>query len=456
MRRNFVLLLMACMVLLTTCSPGGGNVQQTSTGASGIVDRKGLLTGEGYIDCPGSANTTVASPHQGTVTLNVYGGVSSPAEDRLTARIMAQFTRLHPQIKVNWVPIFSDYTTKMNSLDDQHFPDVFFLSWDLSPTYISAGRLLNLSPYVAHDGVKTSDYYPALFTPFSCKSGQIYGIPKDWGSLGVFYNKQMFKAAGIPFPSSNWTWDQMRSIARKLTKLGPTPDKSTYGIMLPDDSSRWLAFLFANGGSVLNKGGTQSAFNGQAGVAALNYYTSFQLQDHSSTTPSTFGVRYPYEAFAKKQTAMVVEGGWAIEYMQENHSDVDYAVAPLPVAPNGQRGDLIFTNAWAASAHTRYPEESWELVKYLTSASVQRQVLESGLAMPSLTSLANDPYFVSHPDLKVLSEAAPYGHADNYGPQDFFIHRRLDLAISNVLLGQDNAHSALSNAAQQIDKALST
>src|SRR5581483_588780 len=377
MRRLFTPFIFICLLILTACnlsgiySTGEVNSQPTPTGSNGIGDRKGLFSGESYINCPGTTNTTVASPQASPVTLNVYSEVSSSAEDSLDMGIMNQFMHLHPHIKINWFPIYSNYTTKIQSLDDQHFPDVFFLSSDLSPAYISSGKLLNLSPYMAHDGVKASNYYPALFTPFTCKSGQIYGIPKDWGSLGVFYNKQMFRAAGLPFPSPNWTWGDMRTIAKKLTKVGSSPDKSIYGVMLPDDSQRWLAFLFANGGSVLNRDGTKATFNDKAGVDALNYYTGFQLRDGSSTAPSTFNVRYPYEAFARQQTAMVIEGGWATSYMQQNKSDVDYGIAPLPRTANGNRGDLIFTNAWAASIHTKYPEEAWELIKYATGAQVQ-------------------------------------------------------------------------------------
>ncbi|HZR41683.1 MAG TPA: ABC transporter substrate-binding protein, partial [Ktedonobacteraceae bacterium] len=64
--------------------------------------------------------------------------------------------------------------------------------------------------------------------------------------------------------------------------------------------------------------------------------------------------------------------------------------------------------------------------------------------------------FASHPDTKVLLDAAPYGHADNYGAKDTFIHQRLDLAIGNVLQGQTTAQSALDTAAKQVDNVLAT
>jgi multiple sugar transport system substrate-binding protein len=124
------------------------------------------------------------------------------------------------------------------------------------------------------------------------------------------------------------------------------------------------------------------------------------------------------------------------------------------MAPNGQRANLTFTNAWSAYSGTKHPEAAWELIKYMTGSTVQESQLNAGFALPTLKSLSNASYFSTHPDFKVLFDAAPYSHADYYGPQDSAIHSDLATAIQEVMLGKQDAQTALNNAATQVNSSL--
>lgn len=436
------------MLILTACGSSGGGGS-----GNGGVSQQGLAGGNSYISCPSSTNTTAATPETGNITLTVAGWTSTPAEDALVQQNLQNFETLHPNIKINWAPITGDYPTKMRAnVASNTVPDVFYLSPDMSDSYVSGGKLLNLSPYMARDGVKASDYYSALLNPFVCTNGQVFGLPKDWNSLGVFYNKQMFQAAGLSFPSANWTWSEMQSDAQALTKNPGTPN-SVYGIVLSADLSRWGAFLLSEGGSILNKDGTQAAFNTQTGVDALNFYDSF-FKNNTGTLPSSVGAGWNGEAFGKQRAAMAIEGGWMIPYLASTYPSVQYGIAPLPIAPNGKRANLTFTNAWAAYSGTQHPEAAWELIKYMTGATVQESQLNAGFALPTLVNLANAPYFASHPDFKALFDAAPYSYADYYGSQDATIHTDVSNAIDAVLLNKQDAQSALNDAATKINSQL--
>ncbi|MGH2493982.1 MAG: ABC transporter substrate-binding protein, partial [Ktedonobacteraceae bacterium] len=429
MKKRIVPLLVLLTLILAACGSGGGS----SSNNNGGVSQQGLSGGNSYINCPSSTNTTAAAPSSGPVTLTVSGFSSTPAEDALVQQNLNNFSKLHPNIHINWSPIPGDYPTKMRAnVASGTVPDVFYLTPDMSSEYISSGKLLNLSPYMAKDNVKADDYYSALINPFTCTSGQVYGLPKDWNSLGVFYNKTMFQAANLPFPSANWTWDDLKNDAAKLTKNPGTPN-SVYGISLSADLSRWGAFLLANGGTVLNKDGTQATFNSQTGIDTLQYYTSF-LKNNTGTLPTSVGAPWNGDAFGKQRAAMAIEGGWLIPYMASTYPNVQYDIAPLPMAPNGQRSNLTFTNAWSAYSGTKNPEAAWELVKYMTGSAVQESQLNAGFALPTLKSLANAGYFASHPGFKTLFDAASYSHADYYGPQDTAIHTDVANAIQAVML----------------------
>ncbi len=449
LRTLFLPFLLIFVLLLSACGAGSSSNNGTQTHAG----PQELTGGNSYISCPDGTNTTAAAPERGSVTLTVSGSTSSPAEDALVQQNLQRFEALHPSIKINWSPIPGDYATKMRAnVASNTVPDVFYLLSAMSSKYISADKLLNLSPYMARDGLKASAYYPSLLHPFVCKSGQIYGLPKDWSSLGVFYNRQMFQAAGLLSPGPDWTWQDMQHDAQKLTHNVGTPN-SVYGAVLSADLSRWGAFLHTAGGSVLNQDGTQAAFNSPQGIKALQFYDSF-FKNQSGAQPTTVGAPWSGDAFGKQRAAMVIEGSWLIPYLQATYPGTPYSIAPLPVAPNGQRGNLAFTNAWAAYASTQHPEAAWELIKYMTGASVQESQLNAGFALPTLQSLANASYFSAHPDFKVLFDAAPYSTADYYGPLDTSIHTALSNAISAVLLNKQDPPSALRDASIRVNNAL--
>lgn len=450
MRRLIAPLLILFVLLLSAC--GGGSGSGSSSGSSG-VSTQGLAGGTSYNSCPSNTNTNVASAESGTVTLSFTYAPASPADDALVRQNLDKFQQSHPNIKVSYSPINGDYTTKMRAnVASNTVPDVFYLQPNMASEYISNGKLQNLSPYMAHDNVSPNNYYPSLISPFACTKGQIYGIPKDWNALGVFYNKQMFQSAGLTAPSSNWTWTDMQTDAQKLTKNPGSPN-SVYGISMSPDLSRWGAFLLANGGSVLNKDGTQAAFNNQQGVSSLQYYDSF-LKNNSGTLPTGVGAPWNGDAFGKQRVAMAIEGGWLIPYLAQQYSKVQYDIAPLPVAPNGKRANLIYTNAWAAYSGTKHPEAAWELIKYMTGTDVQTSQLNAGFALPTLKSLANAPYFASHPGFKVLFDSATYGYADYYGSQDQAIHNTLATALQSVLLNKQTPQAALDDAAKKVNSQL--
>jgi len=451
MRHWTSLVLLLLLLLLPACSydPGGNSTSQHGN------DQK-QATRTTHPACPTAATNVPAAPESGNVTLTVTGALSSPAEDALVQANLQRFHLAHPNIQVKWSPITSgDYPSIMRAnIANGNAPDVFYLQPPMAPDYFHTNTLLDLSPYMAQDNVPMSAFGQSLISPFSC-SGQVYGIPKDWSTLAIFYNKQMLQKAGLAVPPANWTWNDLRLYARKLTVLS---DTHIYGITLAAMSSRWLAFLFANGGSVLNANGTRATFNNQAGVDALNFYASFQKDDGSSVMPVNLVAPAwrgdTLQAFGEQRVAMVIEGSWLIPYMQQKFPSVQYGIAPLPFTPAGKRANLLFTNAWAAYRNTRHPEAAWELIKYLTGQEAQGHVIQAGFALPSLKSLATDAALASHPDLRVFLDAGPYSIADYFGVYDDFIHHRLDLAVGNVLSGNTDAQTALDNAATQINQVL--
>src|SRR5579859_560904 len=104
MRRYFASLVIVLALLLAAC---GSN--SSSGSSNGGAATQGIASGNPYISCPSSTNTTAAAPVSGNVTLTVAGWTSTPAEDALVQSNLQKFEQLHPNIHITWSPIPGDY-----------------------------------------------------------------------------------------------------------------------------------------------------------------------------------------------------------------------------------------------------------------------------------------------------------------------------------------------------------
>lgn len=426
------------LVILAAC--GSSSNSGTGTGNNSAKGPSNTL-----IACPSSTNTTAAASESGTINLTVAGWSSTPAEDALVQQGLTNFMAQHPNIHVTWTAIPGDYVTKMRAnVASGSVPDVFYVQPPQGAEYTPAGKLLNLSPYMQRDNVSPDNYYAPLQQAFDCADGSVFGIAKDWNSLGLFYNKTLFQAAGLSDPT-NWTWTDLQNAAQKLTS------GNVSGISLPADASRFGAFLYAAGGQMLSKDGKSAAFTSQAAQDAATFYTSFE-KNKTGVQPSDVGAGWDGEAFGKGLAAMTFEGGWMIPYMASTFPGIQYGIAPMPKDPTtGKSGDLVYTNAWGAYANTAHPEAAWEVVKYMTGLDYEQQVLHDGFALPSLKSLASDNYFSFNPGVKVLQDGAQNGVADFYGSADSEVHKDISDALTAIMLGKSSVSDALNQASQKVN-----
>ena len=155
----------------------------------------------------------------------------SPGEPALVRQVLEGFEEKNPDIEVRYEPISGTYMTLIQTrIAAGTPPDLFTLSDVNAPDLIAAGVLMPLDEWIERDGVDLDDFYPNLLNAFR-HDGKIYGLPKDYNTLGLFYNKDMLAEAGVSPPQ---TWEELRDAARKLT------DKSAgrYGLCLTPDMAR--------------------------------------------------------------------------------------------------------------------------------------------------------------------------------------------------------------------------
>jgi multiple sugar transport system substrate-binding protein len=324
------------------------------------------------------------------------GWSSSPAENTRLQEMVDAYNQQDPcvQATLSQVP---DYDTKLQvSLAGGAPPDVFYVDAFKFYDLLKAGSLDNGNDTI----MEQEDFVPNLKDAFTA-DGQFYCPPKDFSTLALEYNTDMFDAAGLEYPTADWTWDDLRNAAEKLT----AEDKSVYGMSITPDMARWIAFLYQAGGSVYNEDASQMTINSPEAKQALDFYVGL-VQDGFAAEPSTLSTGWPGEAFGQQKAAMVIEGNWIMPFLKDQFPDVKFGVSELPQGPGGQ-ATMSFTVCYAAPASGAHLEQSWDLINYLTGAEGMAAWTGLGLAMPTRQSL-QEPWVGQYPEQEAFLNGANY------------------------------------------------
>jgi multiple sugar transport system substrate-binding protein len=393
----------------------------------------------------------VEVPAQQTV-VRLSGWASSPSETALLQSLLYQFSVENPDILVKYEPITGDYKQALlTSIASGTEPDIYYVDifWWLE--LATNDVLLPLDDLMSASGVKREDFIPSLVDAFTY-NGKLYGIAKDFNTLGMFYNKELFDKAGLDYPTDDWTWNDLKAAAAKLTDLSD-PNKPVYGFCTPPDPGRFPVFVFQNGGTVMTPDFQDTTLDSEAAIGAAEFYTSFRAEKIGAI-PSDLGEGWQGTLFGKGQCAMVYEGGWLIPYLRDQFPGTKYGVVMPPAGPAGE-GNLIFTVAWGISANTKNPEAAWKVVNFLTSEASQKTVLESGFALPSRKSLQNSDFLKNNPN-----SAAIFNGSFN-GAQPFFwgavgsdVNDQMGKALERIFKENQPVADAMKQAAEAIRKAI--
>lgn len=272
--------------------------------------------------------------------------------------------------------------------------DVFYLSTDLLAGYASNGSLLAYGD----DLENKDDFYPTLVESFTY-DGDFYCAPKDFSTLGLIINTDLWTQAGLTDADIPTTWEQLASVSQRLT----TPEHA--GLAFGGEYARVGAFMASAGGGLVSADGTEATANSDANVQALDYVKQ-QLAAGTFSYAKDVGAGWGGEAFGKGLAAMTIEGNWISGAMQNDFPDVKYRVAELPEGPGG-KGTLQFTNCWGVATDSANQEAAVELVQHLTSTESQLAFASAFGVMPSIQSAAED-WKSENPDFVAFLDAADY------------------------------------------------
>ncbi|WP_432663271.1 sugar ABC transporter substrate-binding protein [Wukongibacter baidiensis] len=301
-------------------------------------------------------------------------------QEPVMQEIVKKFEETHPNIKVNvQLTPYKQFWTKMETAaTGGSLPDVFWMNGPRFMKYASSDMLMPISDKIKANNIDMSKYPQGLIDLYTY-DGKQYGIPKDWDVTALWYNKKLFDAAGVEYPTNEWTWDDMVEAARKITDV----DKGIYGTAARIDDNQVGVYntIPAADGFVISKDRKQSGYNTEGNVKGINVWLDL-IKEGLSPTVEEMTDTSAVDMFSSGKIAMMYAASWNVKPFMENENirnDIDLVVMPKLE----KRAAVIHGLINAISAGTEHPEEAWELVKFLGSKEANEIWAESGVVIPA-------------------------------------------------------------------------
>ncbi|GAA1441458.1 ABC transporter substrate-binding protein [Leifsonia poae] len=343
----------------------------------------------------------------GNVTLQY--GIWDPVQQPAMEKIIAAFEKKNPDIDVKiQVTPFAQYWTKLQTAaTGGSAPDVFWMNGPNIKLYASNGMLAPL------DDVDAANYSKGLVDIYTY-DGKLYGAPKDFDTIGVWYNKKLFDAAGVAYPKAGWTWDDYLADAKALTNKSAGVWGSAAAL---NDQQNYYNTIPQAGGYVISKDGKTSGYDDPASLKGIEFWTN-QIKDGVSPTQQQMTDTSPEDAFVSGKIAMYWSGSWSANKFGQDAATKDLVnVAALPAGPEGNQSVVhgLANVANAKSAHLDAAKKFAEFASGKEAADIQA---EAGAVIPAYNG-TQQTWVDSMPkfDLKIFTDglktAVPYPASKN-------------------------------------------
>jgi multiple sugar transport system substrate-binding protein len=338
-------------------------------------------TGVAPASAPSAAPAGAAAGEE-PVTITYFTFSAAPDHTEELDQMVAAFEAANPnvKVKVETAP-FDDYFTKLQTLiAGGTAPDTFELNYENFVSYASKGVLLDMTPLVDADAGFADRFYPLAYQAFS-RDGKQYGLPQSFSNVVLYYNKDLFDAAGVEYPAPEWTWQDELAAAQKLTD----PANGVWGEYSPIQFWEFYKTAAQNGCSVLSADGTTSTINEPACVEALTWMVDKINTYKISPTDADMAGVSDGDMFKQGKLAMLRTGIWMFDGFQDAPFTWDIALEP----GNTQKAHHFFSNGVAISAATPHPEEAAAWAKFFTSSPEAAKIrVDASWELPALDDQA--------------------------------------------------------------------
>jgi multiple sugar transport system substrate-binding protein len=314
-----------------------------------------------------------APADSGPVTITYSNYISNDGNEENLQAIVDAFEDANPDITVEVTTLpYGDYGTALQTdLAAGSVSDVFDIEYANYAQYQANGVLAPIE--LENAGA----YKPSLLEAYAT-GGVQYALPSSFSAVVLYYNADLFDAAGLDYPTSDWTWEDEQAAAEALTDQAA----GVWGDHQPVSFYEYYKALAQNGGEFLNADGTAAAFNTPEGIEAAEWLvgksgTVMPTIEQGQGTPD-----FDTNLFKDGKLAMLHTGIWVFGAVADVPFNWDIAVEP----GNTTQASAVFSNAVGVSATSEHVEAATKWAEFLTSSDAMVDIrLDSGWELPPIS-----------------------------------------------------------------------
>jgi multiple sugar transport system substrate-binding protein len=379
-------------------------------------------------------------------------------EGKAFGQLVDTYNKSHPDVHISVLYVNQDYGLQKVStaVRGGSPPDISYLYGSWAPNIAKVPSLVDLTSTVKQPSVNWGDFFPGE-RKVATVGTKVVGIPALVDNLAIVYNKKLFQQAGVQPPSADWTWDDFRAAAKKLTD----PSTQQFGWTMPANDSEdtvwhWEAMLWEAGGDILNADNTKAAFDSPQGLQAMTMLRDMAVTDESVYLDTT-NSKYT-DLFNAGKIAMMITGPWDLSVL---HVDDGVQIMPTFAGSSAGHQTIAGPDNWVVFDNgTARRKAALGFLTWLTApAQVKTFSLETG-DLPTRSSVADkaqvtDQMNARLPGVKTFIENL--SNVKKARPQ-IPEYPKISLALSNaivaVMLGKLDPQTALDQAAAATNSAL--
>lgn len=390
-----------------------------------------VLTG-----CSGSSESGELA--ETTITLGVWGGTD--AEESTRDQLIADFTA-ETGIGVD-VRVWTDYETQLQTeLIGGTAPDVFYVEAFLFPSLENEGLLAPLGDFIYNtEGFEKDDFYGPAINAFASETGDIYGLPKDLSTLGLYYNETLLNEAGFTPEDIPTDMDELPAF---LAELGNNLPEGVVPGITSSELARHLFALNAGGTSVIDKNGL-----GVLTQPDQLKYVQMLVDAYGEglvQRPIDLGHDWAGDSFGTESAVLMIEGNWAIAHLHQNFPEVEFGTKEVPMM-NGNQGSMMFTVSYSINAHSNNQEAAWEFVNFVTGKEGMTTWAEGASLIPSRQSSSEALNLQENDVMAPFIAAAEYATPWQQGTTLSIVFREYNNMIPAALSGEMSLQEAMEQA----------
>ena len=341
------------------------------------------------VACSGQPTEDAAPGGDTEVSATIRFQVSGEAEEvAVYDAVIKAFENVNPNVQVEMTAIAEkdEHLAKLaTSFAAGKAPDVFLVNFREYSQFVAQGALEPVDGLLEDAGIDYADYFPQPIEAFTYDE-QLQCMPQNISSLVVYYNKTLFKEAGLKHPDADWTWSDFRSYGDALT------EGDVDGMGIEPSVIRMAPFVWGNGGEIVDDpdNPTRFAFEEPAAREALEFIVSL-VEDGLVPTEEEVTAQDLETRFMAGKLGMLLSSRRETPSFREVVG-LDFDVASLPVGE--EPAGILYSDGYCISAGSENVDAAVAFIAFATGSEGQTLTSLAGRTVPSLKSVANSPAFL--------------------------------------------------------------